>query len=329
MKKLISLLPVIFVVTNIFGQTKLPPPYEITTDTIFHNISLPDSKWQMIADPSGKITFQQILQSGQFQDTDKKINYHIRAYWLRYRFINKMQKEAEIAVDASGMARVDLYLQSEDGSWQHLKSGKDVSWGKRDGLKRAMFIKLTIPAGKEIMVYQRDYFNYLFNSPTPMEGVHFSFTKNVIQQQYVDNTAFYKQIILNSFLLGLILLAIIINLYFFRIVREKEFSYFILFLLGMALQVIAGLNADTISVYPLLSLFIYYIGNIVTFFFFMQFFRHFLKTFSRFPRWDKYLIAVSILFILGFSFSVFGNAVFKANLLRLFWLAPGLPALLY
>src|SRR5690242_7374776 len=95
------------------GQVFLPPAYEITSDTAV-NVMLPDSSWQVMADPGGKLGLQQVLQADHFQDTDREVNYKIPAYWLRFRFINRMSKEAKITLPEEA-AYADLYTKTDSG----------------------------------------------------------------------------------------------------------------------------------------------------------------------------------------------------------------------
>src|SRR5689334_2662458 len=85
------------------GQINLPLPYEIKTDTPV-NIVLDDSYWQMMEDAAGELTIDQVSQSSlaeKFHSNttkNKQLDYSIKAYWIRYRFINRMSHEARITI---------------------------------------------------------------------------------------------------------------------------------------------------------------------------------------------------------------------------------------
>ena len=79
------------------AQNDLPPAYEIKADTT--SVTIPDSCWQMLEDPDGKWTINQVSQL----PLDKKfhsntgINSSINIYWIRYRIKNNMAHEAKIS----------------------------------------------------------------------------------------------------------------------------------------------------------------------------------------------------------------------------------------
>ena len=62
MKKLFAFLLFVCVVSMAFGQNNLPRFFEITTDTAA-NIVLDDAYWQMLEDPEGKWTIDEVSQS--------------------------------------------------------------------------------------------------------------------------------------------------------------------------------------------------------------------------------------------------------------------------
>jgi signal transduction histidine kinase/DNA-binding response OmpR family regulator len=109
-------------------------------------------------------------------------------------------------------------------------------------------------------------------------------------------------------------LALIISFYFFLVVREKEFLYFSIFLLASALVSLSSLHDVFLREYPRLLLYLYIIGNLFTTFFLIYFLRHFLKTFTHSPRWDKALVVFCFVLLAAILFSRFSSAVFRTNL---------------
>ncbi len=293
------------------GQVSLPPAYEITSDTA-GNVILPDSGWQIMADPGGKLSLQEVLNADHFQDTDRKVNYQIHTYWLRYRFINGMQKEAKITLP-EGAAYADLYTKTAGGKWGHARTGTGVRWSRRDGLKRIHAFMLTIPAGEELVAYKRVYWNYTAAQPDSM-GVNFRFTEDVIQQNYITDDAHYMMAVQDAFLLGLFVLSMVLNFYFFLVVREKEFLFFSLFLLLASLDALSSLDDVFQREFPRLQLYLYIISASLVGFIFIHFVRYFLKTFTRFPHWDKYLVVLSIFQVIGLLSVCFASSVFQINL---------------
>ena len=293
------------------GQNTLLPAYKIVTDTAGYTV-LPDSNWQMMADPTGNLTLEQAINSNQFQNNNQKINYKIRAYWLRYQIINSMQDEANIALPEASF-QANLYTKINDGKWENFITGTGVKWSKRDGLKRIPAFVLTIPAGDTLSVYKRTYWNYVDAQPNSMK-VSFSFTSKLIQHNYIDDESYNMTALQDAFMLGMFILSIVINFYFFLIVREKEFLYFSLFLIVYCAIALCSLDGVFLRENPQLLLYLYIITNSFVGLILIQFVRHFLKTFQKFPTWDKYLVAFSILQIFVLLFSGFSSAVFRTNL---------------
>ncbi len=80
----------------VFAQQELPPVYEIKTDTAVA-IRLDDAYWQMLEDPEGKWTIDEVSRSpiaDKFHANTTETNgilgvdYSINTFWLRYRFKN-------------------------------------------------------------------------------------------------------------------------------------------------------------------------------------------------------------------------------------------------
>jgi signal transduction histidine kinase/DNA-binding response OmpR family regulator len=113
------------------------------------------------------------------------------------------------------------------------------------------------------------------------------------------------------------ILSIIINFYFFLVVKEKEFLYFCLFLFVFSVEALCTLNGIFLRDSPQLVMYLYIFSNSVTYFILIQFVRYFLKTFHRFPRWDKYLVIFSFTQVAIILFSSFASAVFQINLANL------------
>jgi signal transduction histidine kinase/DNA-binding response OmpR family regulator len=306
-------------ITPVYGQPpnhpfrppNLPRPYEITPDTAAYT-RLPDTAWQMVADPGGKLTLQQVSDSDYFSDTDRKINYQVHVYWIRYRLVNPMAKATEIALPVAA-AYADLYTKTDSAEWQHARTGSLVRWSRRDGLKRIPAFLLTLPAGETVTVYQRVYWDYVAAQPDSM-AVYFVPAPKLIQQDYINDESYFMTSIQDAFLLGMFVLSLMISFYFFLAVREKEFLYFSIFLLASTLEALSSLNDVFLREYPGFLLYLYIFSSNLNAFFLIHFLRYFLKTFIRFPKWDKILIAFSFILIVWILSCRFASAVLHTNL---------------
>lgn len=302
----------IFFSTN--GQNLFPPAYKIISDTADFLI-LPDSNWQAMPDVKGNLTLEQVINSNGFGDRDKKINYKIRVYWQRFQLHNTLPKEIKIALPEVSF-RADLFTKINAGKWEHYTTGTGVPWSRRDGLKRIPAFTTTIPAGATLTVYKRMYWDFIDSQPDSISA-SFSFADKLIEHNYVKDESHEMNAIQDSFLLGMFILSMVINFYFFLVVREKEFLYFTLFLLLNCILALCSLNDVFFREEPGLVVYLYILSDSLYGFMLMQFVRYFLKTFQRFPRWDKFLLYFSFLQVFILLFSSFASAAFQINLAKL------------
>ncbi len=308
----LSLLIAFSVFTPVRSQNYLPV-YKITADTAAY-ILLPTDNWQVMADPTGNLTLDQAINSNLFQNDNQKINYKISVYWQRYQIINSMLKEAKISLPEVS-SRADLYAKMNRGEWQHYLTGTLVKWNNRDGLKRIPAFTLSIPAGDTLTVYKRMHWNFIDAQPDSIK-MSFSFTDKLIEHNYLKDESHEMNAIQDTFLLGMFILSMVINFYFFLVVREKEFLYFTLFLLLASIEALCSLNDVFLREEPQLVLYLYIVANSFSAFMLIQFVRYFLKTFQRFPRWDKYLLAFGFVQIFVLLFTFFASAAFHINLAK-------------
>ncbi len=293
------------------AQPPLPQAFRITSDTAASTF-LPRAYWQFMADSAGKQNLREVLRTGYFEDTGRIVDYKIHTYWIRFRLINSMSKETEIALPVNA-ARVDLYTRMNDEKWRHYTTGKMVHWSRRDGLKKIPALTLTIPAGATLTIYKRVYWDYIMTQPDSMT-VYFTSAKRLVTRDYIADDSMFMTSIQAAFILGLFVLSILISFYFFLVVREKEFLYFSLFLLMGALESVPTLHDVFLREHPHFVLYLYIISNSVIGFGLIHSLRQFLKTFKWFPVWDKILVIFSFLQVFFLLLSHFASSIFHINL---------------
>ncbi|HRN58395.1 MAG TPA: histidine kinase dimerization/phospho-acceptor domain-containing protein, partial [Agriterribacter sp.] len=281
------------------------------TDTAAYEV-LPGSYWQVMADPGEKMELAEVTASSLFRHNDQKLDYKNHVYWQRFRLANSMNKALNITLPEPSF-HADLYIKTGTGKWAHYTTGAGVPWSRRDGLKRIPAFTISIPAGDTFTLYKRSYWNYVDAQPHKMQ-VAYNSTEKLLLHNYVNDESHYMTAVQDAFLLGMFILSIVINLYFFIVVREKEFLYFSLFLLAFSVMALCSLNDVFLKEHPGLLLYLYIISNSCSGFLLIQFVRYFLKTFQHFPRWDKYLLGFGVLQVLVLLFAGFSSALFQANL---------------
>ena len=299
-----------FSVHCVLAQAPLPLVYEIKSDTAYQQI-LDTTYYQVLEDKESKWTINDVSRfplSAKFHTKGIKEGgidtNDIHTYWQRYRLKNTMVAEAKVSV-WSQADYVDLFIKKGDSSWIQYRSGNLQGWDKKNGLKSPGAILLALLPGEEMMVYDRRSSKKNTNFETPV--ALFS-TEKIIQQEYVDyvdshTNYFGKMELQEAFMLGLIFLAIFLNLFFFRIVREKAVPSILLYLPCFWVSTGYGILRRGIFswAHPAWVKYLPYLGYAWAFipYFLIQFYRQFFKTAERYPIWDKWLEGVGILNIIA------------------------------
>src|SRR5688572_16228231 len=254
---LLTLMPFV----SAIAQNNLPPVYEIRNDTPVV-IKLNDVNWQILQDPEGKWTIDGVSQppiSDKFhENTTKKggIDYSIKAYWVRYRIRNNMTHDASITIQKK-LTLAELYTRDTLKQWNRKKTGTGVPWSQRNDFKRITSLTYNIPAGEELLIYERNNFDYDLNIPgfPGLPPIELGFTETLLQEQYLDNNSD----LLPSILFGFLILASLFNIYFFLITREKVYLFFSLMILS---RTFASFLFDTdvfLREYPITKWYITYL----------------------------------------------------------------------
>jgi two-component system, NtrC family, sensor kinase len=308
MRKIGSFILTWFFVLSGFAQQTLVPAYEIKTDSIGQE-DLPASKWQILVDKEGKWTIEQVSKpplSGQFQnnlDKTKPIGYDAPVFWIRYRLINRKDRDIKITLD-SRSERDDFYVLDSSNRWTHYLSGQGVSPSKKDGLKKNNLVPIVIKRGEEILVYNRSS-NYRawVNGQIVVDflGTELEISRELDEYNNPPGDYYTGNELLEAFMIGLLFISIFFNLFCFGVVREKTFLYFSLFLLFLCINRFYNiLGAYATYQFPSLLHYLHFLGYAWVFiqFFLIQFFRHFFQISRTYPKWDKFLLGIGLLNIL-------------------------------
>ncbi|HEY6977728.1 MAG TPA: ATP-binding protein [Chitinophagaceae bacterium] len=289
MRKVFTLLFVISLAFICAAQNNLPPVYEIKTNTAEY-LRLNDSNWQMLKDSTGKFTIDQIIQS-PFTDQfhfDTLPEKGVNVYWFRYRIKNSMSQKEEIAIPENEPYG-DVYTQDIKGRWDHRRTGYNVPWSQRDGLKKTKMVLYTLQPGEELLVYERHKFDYASRVHAKFY-VHIYFADKVIQKYYIDN----EPSVIPPVIFGIFLVAAFLNLYFFIVVRKRVYLYFSFVTTFVGFKNFLDSTGIFFREHPVTGNYVWYTCYVLSLFFFVHLIRHFLETFKYVPRWDKWLIGVSI-----------------------------------
>ncbi len=295
------------------SQNRLPPYYQIKDDTS-RQYNIPDSLIRVLPDNDGNWTIDDILKpelNNRFNELTEndKSKKAVSTYWYQYRLKNLMDRNARISLNSSSDIN-DYYLITRGKQPKHFLTGFLVEPKKKDGFKWGNFIPITLKAGDSVTVYQRSY-----NKDNLPPGASFTAvmsTDAAVKENYIDNQdsgryVFEMQNILEAFMIGLLLLSTFFNLFFFSVVKEREYLYFALFAFSLMLNRFWNILSSLSYSYPGLSNFFPYLAYAWVFISFslVQFTRRFFHIKQKYPKWDRVLAIAAALIIIVFVIDLF------------------------
>ncbi len=288
MKKLYQLcLLFIFLSPTLRAQTVLPQVYLVKTDSAGFT-GLEDQNYQILPDPSAKLSFAQV-RAMQFKpiktDGFRIKDFDTKVYWCKFSFKNTLPKPVNVAFVGS-ISRIDVFGIDSAGTVTQKTTGHDVPWSQRSGLKRFRQVVYTLQPGQQMSFFERQYFDFKLDRRTSVDVV-FKLLKN----EQRDAINFYedrlKDVSIISFLCGILILASLVNLFFYSVSREKVHLYFALF--GLFYSLLAG-NYPLYDVFfkemPVLSRFNFVLALFCALFLW-KFLSVFYKATVLYPRWYK------------------------------------------
>jgi two-component system, NtrC family, sensor kinase len=307
--------------SSLFAYPDWPSAHVINTDTIDY-VTISDSNWQMLEDPKGAWSIDQISRppvSDQFHFDSTYINglgYNTHVYWLRCRLRNNMNRRADIFFHSQYADRIDYFFSVTNGSWKQQTTGYLYPTNDKNIFNYNFYVPLSLDAGQEVTVYVRYYINYYYYiSYLRSNNLNLTYGS---QEKFINS--FSEQNIFatiqEALLFGILIIAVIYNLLFFWTVRERLYLYFSLFLLFFAIHYCYSFLSST-SFFRQHPGLIGYTANLwrpVYLFFEIFFIRHFFKTWQNTRRWNSYLIAITI-----FQMAIRFIAVFAGRLLQVYW----------
>jgi two-component system NtrC family sensor kinase len=276
------------------GQDSLPPVFEMQ-DTALTLIS--DQHWQMLENKNGKLDFPEVTQAtgfhGNFTKKEGMGFNGVKDYWLRWRMSNLTGKDQELVFSSNpGNYKRDYYISRDSGVVEHLRTGWGVPLSQRDTFKTRGGVLIPIRNGETIMVYARlRLYAYDFVKEFKL---NFEYKDNFLKKNYISEKL-YQGDTRAAFIAGVLIMGFLLNLFFYRIAKDKVYLYYALLLL---LEGIWYLSTGTRLFFKETPWMIPWLDKILTFgLFFLcvtQFVRYFLKTYKYYPKWDKTIVILAI-----------------------------------
>jgi signal transduction histidine kinase len=299
MSRLVTFLILAFLTMQGYAQS-VPPAYEIKNDTLWQQ-DVPDAHVLFILDSTGKIMLEEAraaVNQGKLKPWKKaftKTGLTQGEYWFYYRLTNKTGKPIETGFDAYSN-KADFHVIRQNNKHEVYTTGDGISWKKKKEFWGSNIAPVSIGKDETIEVfYHASLINSRFTNsikiaivnPDRYARKYLAENEQQLVRKEEQTRAFYS---------GIFLVAALIYFVFFFLVREKVFLYFACFLLFLYLTS-THFNTTLFRNYPDMIV-LNGLSGLISFTFFLHFIRQYLDTKKHLPRWDKFLIAFSFLFLI-------------------------------
>ncbi|WP_294818600.1 ATP-binding protein [uncultured Flavobacterium sp.] len=301
---------IVFLLLTLVGyaQDTLPPAFEIAADTAMVQV-VPPGRIQYFTERGKQLTLQEVLRlqnPANFKTLPDDRDVEIlpgKAFWMRYRISNATGKALGITIPGN-TGRADVHIANGLGKWQHFTTGREIPYSERDGYKRIRHIAYTIPAHETVTVYERNVDSFQKTAIATSVGIE----KNIREASYFENNDYMATIIKASVQFGFFLFAAFFNLFFFYVVREKVYLAYGLLLVVVALDLFSPSLLDVFfRNYPYFRLIDSFIGTTLAFSLFTIVALMFLRVPENYPRWNKVILSVMMVFLLLSAYRLFIN----------------------
>ena len=296
MKKILLFVLLLVSFLPLKAQQGWSEPFVINPDSLLYSQSLPKENWQFINTGEKRLALQEVLKEKNLKkfaqsETGNITNMGAVSHiWVRYRLKNSSLTPHIITFDAKTPTE-DIYVL-KNGKAKHFRTGKMVPWSERQGIKQLSQVNYTLKPGEEIKVYIDLGKITFFTGITPQIGDYLK----VIDRNYIKTVNFDTDDVLSFGFFGFIFFAVIFNLFFYYVNREKVYLVYSFTLLSAALwlaeNVFSSLIFDELrSAYPA------FVAITITCFIIMliQTTRYFFRVNIHFPGWDKFLVYFSVI----------------------------------
>jgi len=304
MRRILLLLSLLFALPA-FAQDKWPEAFIVGSNSEMYTF-IPDSNWQYINTDDDNVAFNKIITpeySKHFKEqTDKISNIKKKSHvWVRFRIKNEAEHPVIITFSVYN-EREDVYINRKN-KWEHFVNGYMVPWSKRSGIKSLNEIKYTLAGADEIKVYANLGDITFINGVNPKIGNYLK----IVDYHYVSTPNYVKDDVLAFGFFGFIIFAVIFNLFFYYVNREKVYLVFSSLLFFSALLLAENVLSSLLfgeyrKGYPA------FMAATIIFFIitFIHTLRYFFRIKTHFPGWDKFLVYFSVFVgITGFAEFIF------------------------
>ncbi|WP_020214555.1 ATP-binding protein [Flavobacterium rivuli] len=291
--KRILLCFLLFLTVPVFAQNEWPEAFVMDNNANIYT-HLPNRNWQYINTGEDSVAFNNVIKpeySKRFKEQTNKIsNIKEKAHiWVRFR-IKNAAKEPLIFTISVYNEREDVYINRKN-KWEHFVTGYMVPWSKRSGIKSIDDIKYTLAAGEEIKIYANLGDVTFINGVGPKIGNYLK----VVDRYYLSAPNYAKDDVLSFGFFGFIIFALIFNLFFYYVNREKVYLVFAFLLFFSALLIAENVLSSLLFGEYRMGYSAFLAATIIFFIItFIHTLRYFFRIKIHFPGWDKFLIYFSV-----------------------------------
>nr|WP_322622898.1 ATP-binding protein [uncultured Flavobacterium sp.] len=318
MKK--KLLYLVFLITlGLHAQDNWPETFRVSNDSVEY-APLAVNYWQYVSIGKDSVPFKTVTAPGFekkfkfYEKTEQKNSINVNLgieksdyAWVRFKLANTGTTPVQVGVRV--FSKRATYYFGQNGKWEQYTTGYMVPRNKKDGIKRFDCLLYTIPPQTEVTVYACYSNNNEVEALYPRLVNYNAFVKNIFH----DEAVYGLDDIISAVFFGFIFFAVVFNMLFFYVNRERVYLVYSITLLVAAM--VAGgsvINLAFFSDNPLA-------GNSFQAFFIIaliimviQTVRLFFRIKEHYPRWDRFLLwAPVVIFILGFMLSILPKSELK------------------
>lgn len=321
MKRVHILLSLLLAFISLHAQDTSLPVFKVRLDTALYQ-EMDSRYFQVYDDPGGKLQIQDVRKEPVFSrfynisPGNSQQGSRASAHWLRFKVRNDSSQAVSISF-FTGSQQADFFIFENDRQAGYLVTGYSYPWRKKMGLKKANAVPWTIPAGAEILVYQRR-FNDRPDKLDANTRIRLYNTQKLAISELDDYEENYIEIpaIFKSFISGLLLLACIFNFLLYWQLKDKASLYFSLmlfcffFLYNSFLREVVGRENHIVEQ-------LFNTVGLTFIIFFLLFVREYFEVYKTHPRWNKFLVVFSIvLFVLLYMDYLIPNTAIRNKLFQ-------------
>jgi two-component system NtrC family sensor kinase len=318
MKKIL-LLSLFFFSLSITAQNNWPEAFTVSPDSA-HYARMSQKYWQYYDMGTDSVPFSKVSSAGFDEkfttykqvDTDFKVTVGTskQNVWVRYRLHNPNPFVVHLTLQAE--SKSTTFYITHNGTTQTLVSGYRVPWAKRDGLKASYQVVYDVPADTDVTVYAYSKGIEYSEAMVPQVANYFS----EVKQQFHNAQLYTIDDIVSGGFFGFIIFAVIFNLLFYYVNRERVYLVYSITLLFSALYALSDVVEKSVFRDNYTAASIFEATSVISLMFMVTYtFRLFFRIKLHYPLWNKFLVyGPAILIVIGGISLIFSDNIQKTIL---------------